>query len=236
MGGRPGDGTGATGRPWASLFDPVANARALADIQAQALRAAGEVVERLARLSDGSETRSPADGNAGTASDGDTPPARDAANLLEAWIELLQRASKSFTGASSGERGSNARDDERVEVDLDTDSTTALVRLEVDGSGAVRVGTAEVWLHNGTAESVGPLTFLSGELRSPDGDPLAATLACDPAQIDVMPARSSRGVALTVAKEGALRPGTYRGLIQVQGAPQVWLTVEVVVGDAGAAS
>ena len=232
MGGRPGDGTGATGSPWASLFDPVANARALGDIQAQALRAAGEVVERLARLSDGSESRPPASDHAESTSDGDTPPSGDAANLLEAWIELLQRASESFANAS----GSDTRDDQRVEVDLDSGSTDGLVRLEVDGSGAIRVGTAEVWLHNGTADSVGPLTFLSSELRSPDGDTLAATLACDPAHIDVLPGRSSRGVALTVAKEGALRPGTYRGLIQVKGAPQVWLTVEVVVGDAVASS
>ena len=192
------------------------------------------MVERLARLSDGSETRAPAEDNGETASDGETPPTGDAAHLLEVWIELLQRASKSFANASGS--ASDARDDERIEVDLDTGSTNGLVRLEVDGSGAIRGGTAEVWMHNGTAESVGPLTFLSGELRSPDGDPLAATLACDPAHIDVLPGRSSRGVALSVAKEGELRPGTYRGLIQVKGAPQVWLTVEVVVGDAVAAS
>ncbi len=234
MGGRPGDGTGATGTPWAALFDPVANARALGEIQAQALRAAGEVVERLARLSDGSESGPSASDHTETTSDGETPPPGDAANLLEAWIELLQRASKSFSNASGG--GSRVRDDERIEVDLDTGSTNGLVRLEVDGSGALRVGIAEVWLHNGTADSVGPLTFLGGELRSPDGDPLAATLACDPAHIEVLPGRSSRGVALTVAKEGVLCPGTYRGLIQVKGAPQVWLTVEVVVGDAVTAS
>lgn len=234
MGGRRGDGTGATGAPWASLFDPVANARALGDIQAQALRAAGEVVERLARLSDGSETRAPADDNGEAVADGETPPTGDAAQLLEVWIELLQRASKSFANASGS--GKNARDDERIEVDLETGATNGLVRLEVEGSGAIRGGTAEVWVHNGTAESVGPLKILSGELRSPDGHPLAATLACDPAHIDVLPGRSSRGVVLSVAKEGALRAGTYRGLMQVKGAPQVWLTVEVVVGDAVAAS
>ena len=234
MGGRRDDGTGATGAPWALLFDPVANARALGDIQAQALRAAGEVVERLARLSDGSETRAPADDHDEAVSDGETPPTGDAAQLFEVWIELLQRASKSFTGASSG--GSDARDAGRIEVDLETGATNGLVRLEVDGSGAVRVGAAEVWMHNGTAESVGPLTILGGELRSPDGDPLAATLACDPAHIVVLPGRSSRGVVLSVAKEGALRAGTYRGLMQVKGAPQVWLTVEVVVSDAGAES
>ena len=231
MGGRSGDGTGATGMPWASLFDPVANARALGDIQAQALRAAGEVVERLARLSDGSETASD---HGETASDSETSPPGNAANLIEAWIELLQRASKSFTSASTG--GSHAPDDERIEVDLDAGSANTLVHLEVDESGAIRSGTAEVWMHNGTAGSIGPLTFLGDELRSPEGVPLAATLACDPAHIDVLPGRSSRGVALTIAKEGELRPGTYRGLIQVKGAPQVWLTVEVVVGDAVAAS
>ena len=226
MAGRAGSGGGGTGLPWASVFDPIANARALGDVQAQGLRAAGELVERLARSVDGTVTRTARSDDGETAPDGASPLSGDAARLLEVWIELLQRASTSFASAT----GSRAPTDERVEVDLDAGSVTGVLRLEVDGSGAIRAGTAEAWLHNGTAAPVGPLTLHSGDLRSPDGDLLVGTLAFDPAYLDALPGRSSRGVALSIAKEGELRPGMYRGLMQVKGAPQVWLPVEVVVG------
>ena len=43
------DDAGAGGLPWSSLFDPVANAKALGDVRAHGLRAASDLVERLVR-------------------------------------------------------------------------------------------------------------------------------------------------------------------------------------------
>jgi hypothetical protein len=231
MGGRAGERAGETGLPWASVFDPIANARAFGDVQAQALRAAGDLVERVARSVDGT-----ADGVArgdGEHADADaTSLSGDTARFVEVWVDLLQRAADVFGGSarSRPERG------ERVEVDLDAGSANGLLQLELNGSRAMRTGTAEAWLHNGIAAPVGPLTLHGGELRSADGILLDASLGFDPAYIESMPARSSRGVIVSIAEAREPRPGTYRGLIQVAGAPHVWLAVEIVVREPAAMS
>ena len=87
----------------------------------------------------------------------------------------------------------------------------------------------EAWLHNGTTTGVGPLTLHAGELRASDGALLGASVVCDPGRIDSLPGRSSRGITVAVRRHGRVRAGTYRGLIQVEGAPEVWLAVEVTV-------
>ncbi|HEY1738969.1 MAG TPA: hypothetical protein VGI86_09680, partial [Acidimicrobiia bacterium] len=90
-------------------------------------------------------------------------------------------------------------------------------------------GHTEAWLHNGTTAGAGPLTLHAGELRAPDGTLLGASVVCDPSRIDSLPGRSSRGVTVSVRRHGRVRAGIYRGLIQVEGAPDVWLAVEVMV-------
>ena len=221
MVGQPGEGRG-TAWQWA-MFDPVANAQALADVQAQALRAAGDLVERLAQSVDGARERRRPNTRNGSAPDGGATAAGDALRLVETWIDLLQRASSSFAKAGNGA----APDHERVEVHLDGDTPAGTVRLEMldTSSGA----HTEAWLHNGTTTGVGPLTLHAGELRAPDGALLGATVVCDPSRIDSMPGRSSRGITVSVRRHARVRPGTYRGLIQVEGAPDVWLAVEVTV-------
>jgi hypothetical protein len=227
MGGRVGDSSGV---PWASLFDPIANARAVAEIQAQALRAAGDLVERVTGRVDGTSTPPVASPTAGGGDD--APSGGDAAALIETWIGLLQRASEAFGQAFNADRNEGAR----VEIDLGADSQTNLLLLEVDDSGGVMSGSRELWLHNGTTTAIGPLQFHTGELRSADGEILAATVAYDPHSVESLPARSSRGIGVSIEKDGELASGTYRGLIQIAGAQQVWLTIEVVVRDAGRTS
>jgi hypothetical protein len=215
--------------PWASLLDPVANARALGDIQAQALRAAGDLVERLAaaadenRLSGGrSRERRPDDP---AATNGDT------AQLIDAWIEMLRRVSTQFAGAASGDA-----DHERAEIDIRGGSPGPGLRLVVNESGEKDADDAEVWLHNGTTTAFGPLRLRVGGLWSPGGTLLGVTIECDPSCVEELPARSSRGIALSVAKDGADAPlpaGIFRGVLQVDGAPDVWLPIEVVVTGSG---
>src|ERR1700747_1229259 len=57
-----GDGDGNINElPWASVFDPAANARALSAIQAEGFRAASELVDRFVRVAtSGLNTMSPA--------------------------------------------------------------------------------------------------------------------------------------------------------------------------------
>ena len=225
--GRSGDR--ANEYPWSSLFDPIANARALADVQAQGLRAASELVERLARSVDGAESHPPAADDADGTGDGRSRMS-EATRLLDAWVELLQRSAEAF-GRTVETR---AAETDRVEIDLDAGSASGMLRIEVDDTGAVRSGPAEAWLHNLTHALIGPLTVHCSELRASEAGVFPARLTFEPAHLDELPARSNRGVAVAIAvdenaTQRPLQPGTYRGLVQVTGAPKVWLPVEVVV-------
>jgi hypothetical protein len=69
-----------------------------------------------------------------------------------------------------------------------------------------------------------------GELRSPEGLTLPSGCVCpDPASVPELPARSSRGVSVSVAAPSELAPGCYRGLLQVDGAAAVAFRVELNV-------
>jgi hypothetical protein len=195
----------------------------LAEIQARSLRAAGDLVDRLAQSVDGTTT-SPPDAEP-AASDDAASGMTDAARLFDVWIELLQRASNTFAGRAAPP----SRDEQRADVDLAVDGTTERITFAVDTAGTQYADLPEVWLHNGTAVSLGPIALQCGELRASDGAALTASIHFDPPVVDSLPARSSRGVAVSVAAATELSEGRYRGIIQADGAPQMWLPVEVVV-------
>ena len=188
-------------------FDPVAGMRAVADIQAEGLRAAGDLLERILR----SEPEAP----------GTRPPSPTGGvgALVEAWTDLLQRTLAAM--ATPGEPGA-------LTVAIDANGAGPQVRLAVDETGAGEA--TEVWLHNGTFTAVGPLAPRCGPLSDADGAVLeGAEVGFEPREVDPLPARSSRAVVVSLAAAGPLRPGTYRGTIQAQGAPRLWLPLEVVV-------
>lgn len=220
-GSRDGEGV-----PWSALLDPVANARALAEVQAQGLRAAGELVERIiGSLGDGARPGWTAPGRVG---EGPSDAPRSIGGLVEVWIDLLRRTSESvarLADDAAGGDGSRAS----VGIDLDSGRATGAVLLHVDNLGAATGESAEVWLHNGTATSLGPVTLRAGQLMTADDQALAACVRFEPATIDDLPPRSSRGVGVAIVASGDLTAGTYRGLVQAGGAPQVWLPLEVVV-------
>jgi hypothetical protein len=77
---------------------------------------------------------------------------------------------------------------------------------------------------------VGPLRLSAGDLRASDGTLLGArTLRFDPPEAAVLPARSARGVVLSLAAEEPLEPATYRGVVQAEGAQDLWVTLEIEV-------
>jgi len=122
-------------------------------------------------------------------------------------------------------------------VDVGTGTASGRIDLVVSGRpgrsgapGRARAATVELWLHNATGHVRRDVRFDAGELRRHDGRVLGATLACDPTVVDEMPARSNRGVAVTLgplADDDA--PGTYHGVLLVAGLPEVALPVRVVV-------
>ena len=188
-------------------FDPVAGMRAVADIQAEGLRAAGDLLERILR----SEPEAP----------GTRPPSSTGGvgALVEAWTDLLQRTLAAM--ATPGEPGA-------LTVAIDANGAGPPVRLAVDESGTVQA--TEVWLHNGTFSAVGPLALRCGPLSDADGAVLdGAEVGFEPREVDLLPARSSRAVVVSLAAAGPLRAGTYRGTIQAHGAPRLWVALEVVV-------
>jgi hypothetical protein len=193
----------------APRFDPVAGMRAAADIQAEGLRAAGELLERmLGSEPDGPRSRP-------------RPPAGDYTALVDAWTDLLRRSVDAL--ARPGHGGA-------VTVPVDSSGVGPPVRLGVRAAGGADGVVAEVWLHNGTGAAVGPLALHCGPLGGSDGTLLeGADVRFEPRELALLPARSSRAVSVSLAATAPLRPGTYRGTIQARGAPALWLPFEVAI-------
>jgi hypothetical protein len=194
------------------IFDPVAGVRAMADIQAEGLRAASELLERV--LGPDQEA---ATGRSQTHS---STRNGDYSALVDAWAELLQRVATGL--APPAERGT-------VTVPVDSEAVALPLRLELEGSGQPETAAGEVWLHNGTSAAVGPLVLRCGPLSTASGEALEARVDFDPDELPPLPPHSSRGVAVSVALGARPCPGLYRGTIQAKGAPALWLPVEVAV-------
>lgn len=171
--------------------------RTLADIQAEGLRAAGMLLERMLA------TEPPAKAA--------EEPAGDYAAVLEAWLDLARRTAAGLS--APGHPGA--------------------VTVPVDGVGAgpailLAAGeSAEVWLHNGTTTPAGPFALRCGPLERADGAVLDATIRFDPLVVEPLPGRSSR--AVTVSVDGVPAAGIYRGVLQADGAPDLWLPLQVTV-------
>jgi hypothetical protein len=188
-------------------FDPVAGMRAVADIQAEGLRAAGDLLERMLR----SEPDAP------------IPRPRSAggelSGLVDAWADLMRRTVAAL--AAPGEP-------DALTAAVDADGAGPQVRLALNR--APEGAEAEVWLHNGTFGAVGPLVLRCGPLSDADGTVLdGASVSFEPPEVELLPPRSSRAVVVSLAAARPLRPGTYRGTIQAHGAPRLWLPLEVVI-------
>jgi hypothetical protein len=188
-------------------FDPVAGMRAVADIQAEGLHAAAELIERVLRLEpDPSDPGRPLTSGPYTA-------------LVDAWTDLLRRTVDGL--ARPGEPGA-------LTVAVDATGVAPELHLSLAENGRA---DAEVWLHNGSPSAVGPLVLHCGQLSDSDGALLeGAEVRFEPAEVSLLPARSSRGIGVSVVAHGPLPPGIYRGTIQARGAPKLWLPLEVTIG------
>jgi hypothetical protein len=88
-----------------------------------------------------------------------------------------------------------------------------------------------VWLHNGSGAAYSDVGLHCGDLRASDRTVLpAASVRFDPSVVD-LPARSSRGVVVSV--DADVPSGTYRGVVLAAGVPDAWLPIEVVVAAEG---
>lgn len=191
--------------PWASVFDPAANSRALSAIQAEGFRAASQIVDRFVRLA-------PTDGEAATTEP--RPGAPDLEQLTRAWWSV---AGQFLLG------GGRARD---AELDLSSPEGQQVVVLESATPGR---GATVVWVHNRTDRDFGRMQLRCSELLARSGAVISSReVTFDPAVVE-MPPRCSRGIAVALQVSDSTLPGVYRGTMLVDADDSLWLPVVLTV-------
>ena len=215
--------------PWASVFDPAANARALSAIQAEGFRAASRIVDRFVRAvesnSDGDAAATPpnaaaTNGNAAVNGNGAVDGIKEFERLTRAWWSMTGQFLLRSIPATA-KPGS-----ESVSLDLGDPGPKRGVNFDVAVGDSA---SCEVWLHNRGPDDRGDVRLHASDLLSHDGNVIAAGgLQIDTAVVP-MPARSSRGVTVTIDVAADVRPGVYRGTLLATGNPDLWLPVVLTV-------
>ncbi len=190
--------------PGAGPLDPIAGIRAMADIQAEGLRAASDLLDRVL------------DRDAPVAPSPNGRNEREYVPLLDAWASLLERVAAGLTPPGDG-----------TLVAIDSDEVGPAVRIHwADGASS----EVEISLRNPADQAAGPLRFACGRLSSADGAALiAAELLITPGEVAELPARGSATIVVSLRTERAPPAGIYRGTLQAAGAPLLWLPIEVTV-------
>lgn len=204
--------------PWASVFDPAANVRALSAIQARGFRAATEVVDRFVRLTErgfgapvGPTEGSPSDGN-------DSGGYPEIGRLVKSFQNVVSQLGESTLGApKSTEPG----------LDLGNSAASGEARLEATESGPA---ITEVWLHNRGPVDLGKVQLRCSDLLSHDGTVVDSSRIRFEPDVVPMPDRSSRGITVEVDVPQDLPPGRYRGTLLADGHADVWLPVVLNMG------
>jgi hypothetical protein len=223
--------------PWASVFDPAANARALSAIQAEGFRAASKLVDRFVGKAGNRNGHGGNGSGPGTAPrtpavssvNGDGESLSDDFNveqLVKTWwliagqflLGSARMAASPFIGSASG--GGPAS------LDLGEAGGKGILELHAERAGRA---TAEIWLHNRGPDDRGELALRCSDLLASDGDVVEAAAMHFEPRIVPMPRRSSRGVAITIALTPRVRPGVYRGTLLAGGSPDLWLPVVLTV-------
>jgi hypothetical protein len=215
--------------PWASVFDPAANARALSAIQAEGFRAASRIVDQFVRAvgsnTNGEATATPTDtgaknGNAAVNANGAVDGIQEFERLTRAWWSMvgqfLLRSMPPTPTAGS----------ESVSLDVNNPDAKRAVNLEAPLGGSAN---SEVWLHNRGPDDRGDVRLQCSDLLSHEGNVIRADAVRMDTAVVPMPARSSRGVAITVDIAPEVRPGVYRGTLLASGHPDLWLPVMLTV-------
>ncbi|CAN3127132.1 Secreted protein [Mycobacterium sp. smrl_JER01] len=192
--------------PWASVFDPAANARALSAIQAEGFRAASQIVDRFARLSQ---------------PDGDAATTADPAPGLP-YLEELVRTWWSLAGQLLLDGGRSRA----TELDLCSPEGQRGVAMELPIPGGAET---VVWLHNRTDKSFGRIRLRCSDLLAGDGSVIGSrSVVLDPETVEIFP-RCSRGIAVGLEVTSAARPGVYRGIVVIDGDDRLWLPVAITL-------
>lgn len=207
--------------PWATVFDPDVNMRALGEIQARGFRAASELVDRFVQSANknGSGAEEPASSEPSVNGNGSKrdPAGFDVGSFIRTFESVVGRLAGSLRGA-----------DEPEPPTLDLTKTSASGSVTLAGALGDRAH-GEVWLHNGGAIDLDPVRLRCSDLVGHNGGVVAAHAVRFDPDIVAMPARSSRGVLIEVDVAVGLRPAIYRGTLLAEDHPNVWLPVALSV-------
>lgn len=207
--------------PWASVFDPDMNVRALGEIQARGFRAASELVDRFVRSANNNGYAGSAEAKSEPGVNGNgrqrDADAVDASSFIRTWESAVGRLAGSLRGST--ERG-------HPTLDLTRTSASGSVAL---AAAPGETAHGEVWLHNGGAADLGVVGLRCSDLLGHNGDIVVAQMVRFDPDAVAMPARSSRGVLIEIDVAAGLRPGTYRGTVLAEDHPDVWLPIALSV-------
>jgi hypothetical protein len=199
--------------PWASVFDPAANVRALSAIQARGFKAATEVVDRFVRLTDrgfGAPTESAEEDQSNGIDPGRYP---EIGRIVKSLQNAVSQLGESTLGATkSAEPG----------LDLGNAAASGEAHFEATGPGPT---VTEVWLHNRGSVDLGKVRLRCSDLLSHDGTVIDSSRVRFEPDVVPIPDRCSRGVTVEVDVPQELAPGRYRGTLLADGHADVWLPV-----------
>lgn len=200
--------------PWASVFDPAANVRALGAIQDRGFRAATDVVSRFIRMTDRGLGATGAPTSEGEADGGGSASSYpELTRILTALQGAVNQLGQSVIGNSGpAEPG----------LDLVNSAATGQARLEATEPGPT---VTEVWLHNRGSEDLGKVRLRCSDLLAHDGAVIESSCIRFEPDVVPMPARSSRGITVEVDVAPDHSPGRYRGTMLADGHDEVWLPV-----------
>jgi hypothetical protein len=223
------DGGGHNGQrpdlPWAAVFDPAANLRALTNVQAEGFRAASELVDRVVRMAavrpDGTERAARQAASLSDEQRADLLGATDIEPLIRSWWAMIGQFMM-----GTGVRAAGGTADAPPAFDVSGPDSAGRVELNATAGTTAK---SEVWLHNAANEDVDRIRLRCSALTAADGSVIdAAAIRFHPKAVP-MPGRSSRAVGITVKIAKKVRTGLYRGTVLVEDRPLLWLPISLTV-------
>jgi hypothetical protein len=213
--------------PWASVFDPAANARALSAIQAEGFRAASEIVDRFARIAttglNGKDRPTTSAEPLTNDQRADLFGATDIEPLIRSWWAMIGQL---LLGSARAPHVPDSVSADGASLDFSNGQAEGGLHFGATSPGAA---AAEVWLHNRGADDLGQVRLRCSDLLANDGSVIGSgAVSLEPASVP-MPGRSSRGIDVKIEVPQGVQPGVYRGTLLVEGHPQLWLPVVMTV-------
>jgi hypothetical protein len=214
-GARDRDDASIADLPWAAVFDPANNVRALGAIQDRGFRAATDVVSRFVRMTDrglGAGSAPSAEGTQG----GGAATDPDLGRILTALQSVVSQLGQSVLNNNSVPP--------EAALDLVNSASSGQAVLEASEPGPA---VTEIWLHNRGPQDMGKVRLRCSDLLAHDGALIeASAIRLEPDMVP-MPARSSRGITVEVDVAENHSPGWYRGTMLADGHDEVWLPVSL---------